>query len=232
MNLGELKKQLAFGELSNLTWATREGEIQPERVAYVEEFIRETLNILYERFHLKTISVFLEPVEGKTDYEISDDHLITSTYPAVDYDHYLFLPNEEKFNGAILKIVGVVDSAGHRLPLNDKYSRHSALTPFYNVLQLPAGSFHGLELEVFLQMGHPDLEDDSTEIAITQALIPAVRAYVAYLIHSNMNTEDAVQNAQKYLAQFNNVLAENVNSDMASFAKAEYDARFDSRGWM
>lgn len=234
MNLGELKRQLAFGELSNLIWAVN-GVIQEDRVKYVEEFIKETLDILYERFHLKTKSVYLEPIEGKVEYEISNEHLLSQEDLEPDYDHYLFLPHEDSFNGAILKIIGVVDMLGHKLPINDKFTRHSAFTPFYNVLVIPEHCANqGIELEIVLLMGHPDLVNDDTEIEITQALIPAVRAYVAYLIHSNMNTENAVTNAQKYLAQFNNVLAENINSDLTAFSKAEheYAVKFDSRGWI
>ena len=50
-------------------------------------------------------------------------------------------------------------------------------------------------------------------IELPLSLIPAIRAYVAYVIHMNMNTENAVQNAQKYLQQYNLILAENIESD-------------------
>lgn len=240
MNLGFLKKQIAFGELSNLIWA-KDGELNGKYDGYVTQFIKEALDVIYAKFNLKQEAVFLEPVEGKLDYEISNEHLLSDSSLEADYDHYLWLPNQTKFDSDILKITGVIDFTGYRLPLNDEYVKHSLFTPFFNVLQIPAAIIRaGHELEVQLAMAHPLFEDDdNTEVELPTAFIPAVRAYVAYLVHSNMNTDNAVNNANKYLTQYNMILQELVgqDEDISAHMRPGYMLhsnafKFEARGWV
>lgn len=239
MNLGELKKQIAIGELSNLIW-TKEGTIKPQYEEYIVQFIKDALNVIYARLQLKKEAVFLETVEGKLEYKISNENIMTSPDLEPDYDHYLWLPNKDKFDSDILKIIGVLDHAGKRLPINDIYIKHAVFTPIFNVLQLPAlvVAAHK-KFEVHLAMAHSDfVNGDSSEIELPSTLIPAVRAYVAYLVHSNMNTENSVSNAQKYLQQYNLVIQEVTpnGAEVTSYITPGHlhgaGFKFETRGWI
>lgn len=240
MNLGELKRQIAFGELSNLVWA-KDGELVDKYDAYVTEFVYEALNILYDKYNIKQEAVYLEPIEGKQDYEISNEHLMSGQDLDPTYDQYLWLPNQTKFDSDILKITGVIDFMGRGLLLNDRYAKNSLFTPKYNVLQIPALLVNaGHEFEIQLAMAHPSFENgDESTIEIPVPYIPAVRAYVAYLVHSNLNTENAVQNATKYLQQYQMILNEVIpdGEELNSFMRPGHrfhgnEWKFEARGWI
>lgn len=232
MTLKELISRLAYGELSNLSWSYN-GTIKEDKIVPLVQFINETLNKLYSKFYCKQDSILLEPVDGKTEYEISKEHLMDSTLTPT-YDKYLFKPGDKPFNDDILRILRVITSTGMKLPINDPLEKYSVYTPLYNKLQCPKLE-PNWELEIVYAAKHPELiydENSDPEIELPDFLIPALCAYVAYMIHSNMNTEVAVANAQKYLSLYNSILAEAVESDIVSNPKETDKFKFLIRGWI
>lgn len=232
MRLEQLMKLLAVAELSNVSWSDfQEKKIQDEYKEPLKVFIQEALNKLYGHFYLKEDSIYLEPVDGKVVYDITSDHLMdTSLEP--DYDHYLWKPGHKPFEDDILKIIRIIDSSGQMLPLNNPEKSNSVFTPLFNRIHL--GELNdGLELEIIYAAKHPPLSlEENSIIELPVSLIPAVRAYVAYLVHMNMNTENAVQNAQKYLNQYNLIISENVQSDISFVSKDERNTKFVLGGWV
>lgn len=232
MTLKELMSRLALGELSNLTWVDN-GVIRPERKVDTTKLINEVLNKLYARFYLNVDSILLEPVDGKTEYELTKEHLMDKDLEPT-YDKYLFKPGEKPFNNDILRILKVVTSSGIVLPVNNPLEKYSVYTPTYNKLQCPKLK-PGWELEITYASKHPELvysEDEDPEIELPDSLIPAVCAYVAYQVHNNMNTENAVSNAQKYLNLYNSILAENIETSMIYMPENNNNSKFIFRGWI
>lgn len=226
-------KVLSKTELSNLKVVdnTEECGIRKEDQELVILLIQEALNQLYARFDLKKDSIYVDLVEGKIKYKISSEHLMTESLEA-NYDQYLWKPGNRPFNDDILKITGVVDSTGIELPLNNPDKPNSIFTPTYNEIEVKELDPE-IELEVIYISKHPTLSiEENTLIEIPLSLYPAVRAYVASQVHSSMNTETAVQNAQKYLNQFNLIIAENIENGIPLPKHEDRTCRFILGGWV
>lgn len=233
MTIKELLKFLSVSELSNLSLVDLNEEcgIKKDKQHSVVEFVHEALNKLYSNYYLKEDSIFVEIIDGKTRYEITSEHLMNNDLEA-DYDHYLWKTEDIPFNNDILRIIRIIDSTGNLLPLNNPEKFNSVFTPLFNVIDTQnLNEEH--ELEVIYASKHPNLSiEENTTIELPISLFPAVRAYVAYLIHMNMNTENAVQNAQKYLNQYNLIITENIQSDSAFVKTDDRTCKFNLGGWV
>lgn len=235
MTLKELIKFLSVSELSNLsvTKGTKDNEygIRADFLDSLVNFIYEGLNKLYSNYYLKEDSIYVEIIDGKTKYELTSNHLLSGTLEA-DYDHYLWKGGNRAFNDDILRIIRIIDSTGRILPLNNPEKFNSVFTPQYNSINVQNLTDEH-ELEVIYAAKHIPLSlEDNTVIELPASLLPALRAYVAYLVHMNMNTETAVQNAQKYLNQYNLVVTENIQSDAAFTRVDDRACKFVLGGWV
>lgn len=233
MRLKELMLLLSRAELSNLKVVDKEEKcgIRKEDQDLVINLITEGLDKIYSRFYLKEDSIYLEVISGKVTYDITSKHLMDRTLEA-DYDHYLWKPGEIVFNDDILRILRIIDSTGVELPLNNPEKSNSVFTPLYNRIDI-SNLNKELELEIIYASKHPELSlETNPVIELPLSLIPAIRAYVAYVIHMNMNTENAVQNAQKYLQQYNLILAENIESGMPDTKYDDRACKFILGGWV
>lgn len=233
MKLKQLLKLLSISELSNLYWVDKKEEcgIREEYQDSTVMFVYEGLNKIYSNYYLKEDSIYCEIVEGKVEYDITSDHLMGKELEA-DYDHYLWKTGDLPFNDDILRIVRIIDSTGRLLPLNNPEKFNSVFTPLYNRIHVNNLDEED-ELEIIYAAKHPPLSlEEDTVIELPVSLIPALRAYVAYMVHMNMNTDNAVQNAQKYLNQYNLIITENVNSDAAFVQVDDRDCKFILGGWV
>ena len=235
MTVRELMKFLSLSELSNLTVTDTKDEeesgIKQKYQNAIVTFIYEGLNKLYANYYLKEDSIYLEVIDGKTRYEITSEHLMGEDLES-DYDHYLWKPGQKPFNNDILRIIRIIDSTGRILPLNNPEKFNSVFTPSYNKIHVNNLNPEW-ELEIIYAAKHPELSlEENTVIELPLQLIPAIRAYVAYLVHMNMNTEIAVTNAQKYLNQYNLIVSENIQSDSAFSSNDSRDCKFVLGGWV
>lgn len=233
MKVIDLLKLLSKTELTNLKFVdnTQQCGIREEDQELIILLLEEALDKLYSSFYLKEDSIYLEPIEGKVVYDITSEHLMEPDLQA-DYDHYLWKPHGKPFNDDIIRIIRIIDSTGRELPLNNPEKSTSVYTPLYNRIELSELNSE-LELEIIYAAKHSKLSlEENTSIDLPISLIPAIRAYVAYLVHSNMNTENAVQNAQKYLNQFNLIITENIQSDVAFVKTEDRTCKFTLGGWV
>lgn len=233
MTIKELLKFISISELSNLSLVdnTEECGIKEDKQQTIVEFVTEALNKLYSNFYLKEDSIYVEIIDGKTRYEITSEHLMGKDLEA-DYDHYLWKTGDKPFTNDILRIIRIIDSTGNMLPLNNPEKFNSVFTPLFNVIDIQNLSEEH-ELEIIYASKHPNLSiKENTTIELPISLIPAVRAYVAYLVHMNMNTDNAVQNAQKYLNQYNLIITENIQSDAAFTRVDDRACKFILGGWV
>lgn len=229
MKLSQLMNHLAMGELSNLA-VSENGKITQESEEQVRFFIEETLNKIYGELRIKTSSVYLEMVEGKASYEISAKHLMEPG-KGPDWEHYLYKPSGAVLDDDILSILAVEDYEGVNIPINIDIPG-AVFTTSYNTLQIPY-PVPGKPLEIKYTPKHPALKiEEDTEIDIASPLVPAVKAYVAYLLHNNINTEVAVTNAQKYLLQYRSVMEASVTSGIIYEPESESNFKFSDRGFI
>lgn len=128
----------------------------------------------------------------------------------------------------------VFTSTNHRLSLNNHSDYWSLYTPSFDILQVPY-PIEGMALSVIYQARHPVLDFEKCpeqEINLPFVLEPAMKAYVAYLVYSQMNTEEAVANAQKYLAQYNNIIQDVIDQDVISNSYSQTNTKFEQGGWI
>lgn len=229
MKLQDCLEDLAVGELSNISWI-HEGVIKDNKLPAVVRFINEGLTRLYSYLELKEDELFIELYDGKRRYELTSDHNITTT---ADYDHYIFKGYGEPFNDNLIKILRVYTNNGKLLHLNDSTKVDSAFTPQFNVLELPVFDKR-MELSVVYSAKHKTLTAGNLDdlIILPEHLFPALYAYVAYSVFSNISTQEAVQNAQKYLTTYTNIINEVVSTDSANTIQAQDNFKFIHRGWL
>ena len=238
MTLQECLTKLAYGELSNL-WGTStiSGEIPEDKKPLVINAINEALLRLYSRFALKENAVYVELNEHTTRYELSTKHLIDDPNESGDdsieeCDKYLWDTPEYPFTDNIIKILDVYTTDGFRVKLNNPTSIISVYTPSFNILQVPYPK-KGVVLSVSYQAKHAELSLDNLdqEIELPESLWGALTAYVAYLIHSNINTEVAIANAQKYLSIYTSIIDDVVTTDSINVTYSANNVKFFNRGW-
>lgn len=180
MNLQECLTKLARGKISNLPFCVG-GYVKPEFLEKVIDAVNESLNRLYTVFNIDEQSIEV-PVEDK--------HI---EYP---------------LKGNILYVTRVHDNLGHRYAINNPEERCSVfVTSVALTADLPEGV---TSLKLFYRVKPEELtaEDFESEINIPDNLIGALLSYSAYLLHSDLNTQTAISNAQKYLVEYQTVVNE------------------------
>ena len=136
---------------------------------------------------------------------------------------------------SIIKILSIRSSLGNKVKLNDGGRECcSVFTPVYKGIQV-CHPMEGITLAVNYQAKHPtlsvDIDLNKQYIELPETLYGALNNYVAYYIHSNMNTETAIANAQKYLTMFNSLVDEAVSSDIVNSSYSQTNTKFFERGW-
>lgn len=241
MKLCDYLVQLSYAELGNLR-VGKDGTgngIKPEKIPYVVNCINEALLRLYSRFVLKTNSVMIECNEVRTRYHLNSKH---SWLNATEEDKanpefcdkYIVDDPEHPFTNDIIKILNVTSSEGITVPLNNHVSPISVFTPVFDVLEVPL-AVPGVVLTVVYQAKHIHLDfgkNPEQELNVPESLLGALSSYVAYLVYSNMNTQEAVANAQKYLANYQAIIQENIDMDLVHASYSQDNTKFRMNGWM
>lgn len=234
MTLQEVLDRLARGKLSNLHLCEN-GKVKEQNLAKVVDSINEALLVLYTKLPLKENSVLIELYEGRTDYPITSEH---STRKRTDsifdlYDFYIRDTDERPFEDDILTILEVWDDLDRKRPINDPDDPLGVYTSDTNVLCVNYTSSVRV-LNVIYKAKHKELTPDNlkAEVILPFNLFGALYSYVAYLIHSEINTKEAESNAQKYLAEFNALVSQVIECSPINSDKLVSDAKFTRRGWV
>lgn len=235
MTLEECLKRLARGKLSNLAVA-QNGEIRDEAKKKVIDAVNEAITRLYTSFVIKEKSLVVEVYEGRTEYELTSDHSFLKWDPDSIYspfDFYIRDTKEYPFEDDILQIMEVWDDLDRLRPLNDPDSPLAVFTPRPNWISLYF-STQGRVLNIVYRAKHKLLtEDNLTEkIELPTNLLGALLSYTAYLIHEDMNGENAVQNSQKYFAEYQTIVNEVIQNGTITPDKLVSDKKFTRRGWV
>ena len=239
MKVQDCINHLAVGELSNIGWLNLDSqtEFDTEDIKKIIALMNEALTRLYTKFILKTGALFVELQENKTEYILTKEH-ISNGYDCPDhlgmpdYNKYIRPMSGKPFEDDIIKILTVTLSSGINLPLNNSSNPVSVYTPSFNVLQVPLPFSHGV-LAVTYQANHFKLNEKelNKEMELPESLYGALYAYVAYLAYSNINTQEAVQNSQKYFALYTDIINDNVLMDTVNQSNSQTNVKFQMNGW-
>lgn len=236
MTLEELLKKLARGKLSNLPVASG-GEIRDKDLVRVVDAVNEGIARLYTLFPLKEKNLILEVYEGRTEYELTSEHSFRKWTGKEDihdpFDFYIRDTDEHPFEDDIQTISEVWDDLDRLRPLNDPDDPLAVFTPQQNWISLNF-SPQGRVLNIIYWAKHKLLTaDDLTEIIeLPTNLIGALLSFTAYSIHGDMNTEIAVQNSQKYYAEYQAIVKEVVQNGTITPDKLVSAKKFIRRGWV
>lgn len=234
MTLDECLKQLALGKLSNTSFVEN-GKIIENKKEIVVSQLNEALLRLYTLFPIKEKSVIVELYEGRTVYPLTSAHSIRKAKGLItdSYDFYIMDTEENPFQDDILTILSVWDDIDRKRPLNDPENILSVMTPEPNLIELNVVAT-GRVLNIIYRAKHliltPDKGEDKVEIPAN--LFGALFSYVAYLIHSSINTKEAVENAQKYFVEYQNIVNEVIQNQTITPDKLTLDKKFICRGWV
>lgn len=148
------------------------------------------------------------------------------------WDLYIMDTPHEPFKEDILKILEVRDDHFNPLPLNQRGDRWTLTTPKQNTICIP-GDLRSHYLNVIYKAKHPELCIDSTEqeLEIPDVLLEMLYSYTAFLLHSDINTQEAVANAQKYLQEYTLLLEGMKSVFLFEADTVGINKKFEKRGW-
>lgn len=234
MNVQELFQDLSHGELSNLSIGTEgSGAIEEFNQPKVILYVNEALTRLYAKFVLSSKTIFLEMVENIVFYHLDPKFSETGWDKDVTDFPYIKDLGKERFEGDVIKVTEVYDNWGRELPVNDPEKPLSVFTPQNKVLQVPY-SWNGQVLSVTYQAKHHNLNEEELDqvVEIPSVLEEALRAYVAYKIYGNMNTQESIVVSQQHLARFDEICAHAVEFDLVNSSYSPTNTVFNKRGWV
>lgn len=234
MRIDEAFKKLSFGVFSNLDLGVEgTGAITEAKQPAIVQHINTALLRLYTRFVLKEKIVMLEQVNHITNYYLREKYSQSrAPVDGVAFPYILDLEGEP-FIEDVIRVYAVFDGTGGALPLNDEEQPHSVFTPQPDLIQIPNPTT-GRATSAAYQARHAELtvEDLTAEIELPVALEEAMLAYVAYLVYTNMNTQENSIKAQEHLNRYESLCQEAIDRDIVSSSVSTTNTRFEKRGWI
>lgn len=234
MNLQECLDKLARGKISNLAFCEN-GKVKEKFIPKVVDAINEAITRLYSQFPIKEKAVLVELYEGRTSYPLTSEHSWQNHKGELHdrYDYYIIDTPANPFQDDIQCIIEIFDDLGRRRPINDPDTPLGIMIPEPELI-IVQDAIDRRTLSISYRAKHLVLSpsDLTSTIQVPERLFGALFSYVAYLLHSDMNTQEAVANSQKYFAEYQSLINEiQLNSPLAP-DKLVSDRKFMSRGWI
>ena len=234
MNLQECLNKLARGKISNLAFCEN-GKVKPQHIPKVVDAINEALTRLYSLFPIKEKAVLVELYEGRTDYRLTSEHSWQNFKGDIHdrYDYYIIDTPANPFQDDIQCIIEIHDDLGRARPLNDPDTPLGIMVPETDLI-IVQEAIDQRVLQISYRAKHLILSGDdlTSTIQLPERLFGALFSYAAYLLHSDLNTQEAVANSQKYFAEFQSLITEiQINTPFTS-DKLVSDRKFIQRGWI
>ena len=234
MTLLECLNKLARGKLSNLAICER-GTIKPPEIPKVVDAINESLERIYSALPIKEKSVLVEVCESRTEYPLTSEHSLRNCKGDIydSYDYYIKDCDALPFLDDVMTITQVWDDEGNQRALNDPQDPWSIYTPEPATIAFNYAPFPGV-LNVVYRAQHKLLTPSNLtdKLDLPNHLIGALVSYSAYLIHSNINSEIAVQNAQKYFSEYQAIINSAINNGTLNTDSVDNGSKFQKRGWI
>lgn len=235
MNLNEFFRQLALGEVSNLSLAEND-TIIPERRPQVVVALNEGLLKLYSKFVLKESDLLIEMREAVTNYHMVKKYAMSQYNEDNPPDRwnlpYIVDNLGEPFPDDVIKILSVYNSFGVKLPLNDLENNMSLHTPEGKTLQVPF-PIAGQALAVEYQAKHAPMDhcNCNDEIDLPEVLESALKSYVAGKIFMHMNTQENTAKGQEHMMNYETSCIEVIEKDLVSSSYSNTNTKFHKRGF-
>lgn len=237
MNVTDLLKRLALGELSNLSLATG-GIISAAKVPTIIQYTNEALHKLYTKYLLNEKDLILELREDITYYHLLK-RFAYSQYdplnPPTQWNRpYIMDMGREPFTEDVIKVLSVYDQNGIDLPLNDTEQVYSVFTPQAQQLQVPH-PVDGQILCVSYQAKHPTIPSTDYEevgIDLPECLHSALCAYITSKLYMHMNTAESTAKGQEHSFTFDKLCQEVIEMDLVSTTSSITNTRFQKRGFI
>jgi len=231
MDVTELYRRLALGELSNLAMAEG-GVISETKKATVILHANEALNHLHIRFLLKEATLIVEQSTDRTNYPLDSRYAMTN----VDVGNTLprFINDLSKpFTDDVIKAMSVYDGTGDKLPMNDPNAFNSVFTPLPAVLQVPHPS-EDQPLGVVYQAAHPKLSVSTPAqvLELPEFFSGALTAYIAYKVFCQMNTQENTAKGAEHLRTYESICIEAAEQDLVTTYVSAASTRFANNGWV
>ena len=232
MKLEKLLKDLAYGELRNLSMATDVlGEIQERERPSVVLAIEDALLRLHSRFILRTKNVLIRMHSHITYYHFLK-RFAESQYPDAGEEFpYIMDLGKEQFEEDVIKVLGAYTSSGVELPLNDGDQLFSIFTPETNMVQIPSPQ-GGAALSISYQARHVPITGElDQEITVPDVLVYALRCFVAYRVYTSIGTAEATNKGQEHLMNYETQCQEAIDRDLVNSSISTTKLLFYKRGW-
>jgi len=236
MNLKDLYRNLALGELSNLSLASGETIIETKR-SQITLFANDGLLNLHTRFVLLEKDILIEMQETVTNYHLIKKYSFVHHQQETDPDPcclpYIIDTIKEPFEEDVIKIISVHNSCGISLPINDQEQICSVFTPQNNVLQVP----HPIPrqaLNIQYQARHTKLDhlNLNSEIKLPEILHSALRYYIAAKVFTHMNTQENTIKGQEHMLSYESACQDVIDRDLVYSSYSTTNSRFHRKGWV
>lgn len=236
MKLSFILENLTYGELKQLgVGGFEDGSVQPENYAEVVNHINLALQSLYARFPIREKEVLLEAQDDVVLY-----HLRSEFGQAVDPDDgYIVDTAEDPFADDILKITGVFDGEGYRLPLNDPFDTLSVFLPSYDTVQIPyavaeanfAVIYRASATLIVVPEDPSDL-DLEQEVYLPETLLEPLLVYVSYRVQKGQGGEIGLALSVATKQHYEGLVAEVKKENLLNSAKNVTNIKPELRGWV
>lgn len=227
-------KSLSYGELSNLSMATETpGEIRLADQNKLINYMNEGLLRLHSRFALLERELLIVQYSHITNYHLDKRFAMKNAQRLEQHVPYILdLPNEP-FSDDVIKVLAVYDVGGNRLALNNENALYSVFTPYPTTLQVPLPQDQ-VPLSIQYQAMHPKLAYGvkDAEVVLPVVLEPALCSYVAYLVYSHMNTQEAATVAFARASLYESICVEIEEQGNASITGIANVHKFQNKGWV
>lgn len=231
MELEELFRQLSVSEFSNIPLGEKgAGTIRESDRDAIVVHINDALLVLHTRFRLREKVLVIEQIEGRTLYPISYDY--AQSNPQGSSPQFIVDSVEQPYEDDYIRPLSATDSENQRYAINKSWSELSIFTPEPNVIQIPEPEA-GKTMAIVYQAGPPKVVEDTNELVdVPTALVPALRHYVAYLVHSNMNSQQNLALGQVHLSRYEEHCMRLENESFFNTDFIATNQNFKNNGWV
>lgn len=237
MNLLELFRRLALGELSNLSMADKANQtIKDADRPQVILHANEALLRLHTRFILREESLILQSLAHRSKYPLLQAHSFSVQSQPNALEPFIIDNEVVPFGGKVVRVLDVADSTGKEYNLNVQGDPNSLFTPKGDVLEIPY-PLCGRAFAITYQASHADLDptdpiDEEQAITIPELLETALTSYIAHKVYAHKNTQESMMAGREYLSAYEAICLDAEQRDLLSTARSRVPNKFNENGWV
>lgn len=204
MTLQECLNALARGRISNLSLCS-DGYVKPEYLEKVIDALNEGVQRIHSAITIRESYFVIDIDNDQEEQELPFDLMVLSTI--FDDKHETWAINDPDKPKNLF--------ADQRKLVVKNKNQAKELWVFYRV-----------------KPQRYSTADLDTEVEIPDSLIGALLSYAAYLLHSDLNTELAINNSQKYLNEYQTIINQAIQQNNINHGSIDSNNKLDDRGFV